>query len=163
MQMALEKTLGSALCLMTGVVIAIYGFSPLWFSPSAGVGSQPPTMAESIELIVALAHWEWIWASIGCFVMAILIRMNWGGRKKSSLAVIGQQHSLTAVIHADPNGKYYTRYRLITEGPNKGMYESIPNFFTTRTYLRDTVAESELRDIHESGYAVHAPDPKSSR
>lgn len=161
--MALEKNMSSTLFLLAGVGAAIYGLSPVLTSPDTSVGYQPPLMGESIELIVAVTHWEWILASIGCFVMAILIRLDWRGKKKDRLAVIGQQPSLTAVIHADPNGKYYTRYRLITEGPNKGMYESIPTFFTTRTYLRDTVAEAELRDIHESGYAVHAPDPKSSR
>jgi hypothetical protein len=83
--------------------------------------------------------------------------------KSKILKATGQQPSLTAVIHADPNGKYYTRYRLINEGPNKGMYESIPTFFTTRTYTRDTIAEAERRDIYESGFAVHAPDPKSSK
>jgi hypothetical protein len=161
--MTLEKTMGSTLCGLVGIVMAVYGFSPILFSSFAGDGTRPPLMAESYELMVAVTHWEWIWASIGCFVIAILIRMDWGGKKKDRLAIMGQQPSLTAVIHADPNGKYYTRYRLITEGPNKGMYESIPTFFTSRTFTRDTVAEAELRDIYESGFAVHAPDPKSSK
>jgi hypothetical protein len=83
--------------------------------------------------------------------------------KRKSVGVIGLEPALTAVIQADANGKTYSKYRLITKGPNSGKYESVPSFHATRTGLRDTVAEAERRDILESGFEIQTPDPKSSK
>ncbi len=83
--------------------------------------------------------------------------------KRKSVGIIGLEPGLTAVIQADANGKTYSKYRLITEGVNSGKYESVPSFNTTRTGMRDTHEETERRDIFESGFEVHAPDPKSDK
>jgi len=66
------------------------------------------------------------------------------------------------VPDADENGKIYFRFRLITEGECRGKYEPVPSFFSTRGDYRDVTAENEMRDIINSGYEIHAPDPKGS-
>lgn len=90
---------------------------------------------------------------------------NWIALSERVLAVfaICDGPVSSGVRHPDINGKAYSKYRLIAEGPNKGKYESVPSFFTTRSELRDTIAEAELRDIFDSGFEIHAPDPKSSK
>lgn len=102
------------------------------------------------------------------FVCFCLFFYGWNAHqqsveKRKNIRVIELDPSQTAVTQTDANGKSYSKYRLITEGPNKGKYESVPSFHTTRTGLRDTVAEAERRDIFESGFEVHAPDPKSGK
>lgn len=69
----------------------------------------------------------------------------------------------TELPKPDKNGKVYSRFRLIEEGPNKGRYESVLHFYATRSYSRDEIEEAELRDIRDSGFEIFAPDPKGSK
>lgn len=83
----------------------------------------------------------------------------WKFEEKSLLQSIKVDPNAPKPVMLDPNGKRYTKFRWIPDGPNKGYYVAI-HTFGAGTYERDYVAEAELNDIKKSGYPVFLPDPK---
>ncbi|MCG9579093.1 hypothetical protein L1D14_23100 [Vibrio tubiashii] len=56
----------------------------------------------------------------------------------------------------DSNGKQYSRFYLIEDGVNRGLYA--PILVTKMSGLRDEVLAAEMKDIVDSGYEILSCD-----